>query len=437
VKVSIFGLGYVGTVTAACLARYGHTIVGVDPNDYKTECVNKGMSPIVEPGLEDLLRDAVAQRRLSATDNSEKAVLATDLSLVCVGTPIYPNGSLDLDYVWRVADQLGKILKGKSSYHGVVIRSTVLPGTVESVAKRIEQASGKKLGDGFGIASNPEFLREGTSVYDFDNPPYTVVGTEDERMQQLLSELYARIQAPLHFVRIREAELLKYACNAFHATKVAFGNEIGAVAKELGIDSHVVMGIFCNDTKLNVSPAYLKPGFAFGGSCLPKDVRAITHEARALDVSTPLLNSLIPSNDHQIERAVEWVSQQRKKRVGVLGLSFKSDTDDMRESPIVRMVETLVGKGFSVSIYDSNVSLSRVLGANRSYVEQEIPHIATLLKEKIGDVLDNAEIVIVANKGAEFGPAIRSLPSNVAVLDLVRVVTGDQSIKAQYDGIAW
>jgi len=437
VNVSIFGLGYVGTVTAACLTRYGHTVIGVDPNDFKTGCINSGNSPIVEPGLDELLRQGVESHRLSATENAEKAVLATDLSLVCVGTPSNQNGSLDLDYVWRVAEQLGKILKKKSTFHGVVIRSTVLPGTVEEVARRIEEASGKKHGEGFGIASNPEFLREGTSVYDFDNPPYTVVGTANNKMRSLLNDLYQKVSAPIHFVQIREAELLKYACNAYHAVKVAFANEIGSIAKELSIDSHAVMNIFCEDTKLNISAAYLKPGFAFGGSCLPKDVRAITHEARTLDLETPLLTSLIPSNDYQIQRAVDWVIGQGKKKIGILGLSFKSDTDDMRESPIVRMVETLVGKGYDISIYDSNVSLSRVLGANRSYIEQEIPHISTLLKEEIDQVLSDAEVVVVANRGAEFAPALSEISDGVAVLDLVRILDPGQQPPSRYEGVAW
>lgn len=436
-NVSIFGLGYVGTVTAACLTRYGHTVIGVDPNDFKTGCINSGNSPIVEPGLDELLREGVASNRLSATDDAEKAVLATDLSLVCVGTPSNQNGSLDLTYVWRVAEQLGKIVRKKSTFHGVVIRSTVLPGTVEEVAKRIEEASGKKHGEGFGIASNPEFLREGTSVYDFDHPPYTVVGTTDNRMRSLLNDLYEKVSAPIHFVQVREAELLKYACNAYHAVKVAFANEIGAIAKELSIDSHAVMNIFCEDTKLNVSAAYLKPGFAFGGSCLPKDVRAITHEARTLDVETPVLSSLIPSNDYQIQRAVDWVIARGKKRIGILGLSFKSDTDDMRESPIVRMVETLIGKGYDIAIYDSNVSLSRVLGANRSYIEQEIPHISTLLKEEIDQVLDGAEVVVVANRGAEFAPALSEISDGVAVLDLVRILGAGQQPPSLYEGVAW
>jgi len=437
VKVSIFGLGYVGTVTAACLARHGHTVIGVDPNDYKTDCVNNGRSPIVEPGLEDLLREAVDTHKVSATDDTAMAIHGTDLSLVCVGTPSNANGSLDLDYVWRVAEQIGEALRDKIGYHGIVIRSTVLPGTVEQVADRIEKASGKKPGSGFGIASNPEFLREGTSVFDFNNPPYTVVGTEDKNMESLLKDLYAKIDAPVHVVKIREAELLKYACNAYHAVKVTFGNEIGAVAKELNIDSHAVMNIFCQDTKLNISAAYLKPGFAFGGSCLPKDVRAVTHEARSLDLETPLLHSLIVSNDGQISRAVDWVIRQGKKRIGILGLSFKSDTDDMRESPIVRMVETLVGKGYEVAIYDSNVSMSRVLGANRSYIEQEIPHISSLLKEQIGEVLDAAEVVVVANRGAEFGPAVGELGEDIPVLDLVRILDPGQTIPPLYEGIAW
>jgi GDP-mannose 6-dehydrogenase len=319
----------------------------------------------------------------------------------------------------------------------VVIRSTVIPGTVERIAERIAKISGKTAGTGFGIASNPEFLREGTSIQDFENPAYTVVGTADQRGKDALTELYAGIPAPLHFVRIREAELLKYACNAYHATKVAFANEIGSIAKSLGIDSHAVMNIFCEDTKLNVSAAYLKPGFAFGGSCLPKDVRAITHEARALDVETPLLNALIPSNDYQVERALKWVMARKRKNVGVLGLSFKSDTDDMRESPMVRLVETLVGKGYSVSIFDSNVNLSRVLGANRSYIEQEIPHISSLLKTDISEVIEHAEVLLVGNRGGEFSAALRTVKKSVSVLDLVRIVDNPGVLQAEYEGVAW
>jgi len=437
VKVSIFGLGYVGTVTAACLAKHGHNVIGVDTNEFKVDCLIKGLSPIVEPGIDTLLRSALEDGRLSATNNAKAAVMESDVSLVCVGTPSNTNGSLNLEYVFRVAEQLGECLRGKDEYHVFVIRSTVLPGTVEKIAGLIQRSSGKKEGVGFGIASNPEFLREGTSVYDFENPPYTVIGTSEKRVADLLMDLYRSIKAPVHLVRVREAELLKYACNAYHATKVAFANELGSISKRLNIDSHVVMGIFCQDTKLNISPAYLKPGFAFGGSCLPKDLRAITHEARMLDVATPLLSSLLPSNDYQVDRAVEWVIQQRRKKIGVLGLSFKSDTDDMRESPIVRLVETLHGKGYSLAIYDSNVNLSKVLGANRSYIEQEIPHISQLLKQTIQEVIEHAEIVVVANKGAEFKDAIRKSGKHAAVLDLVRIFEHSDGFPSSYTGIAW
>ena len=433
----MFGLGYVGTVTSVCLAKHGHTVVGVDINEDKVDSINKGISPIFEPGVDGLLKESLKNKRFSAVRDVRGALNATDVTLVCVGTPSNSDGSLNLKYVTRVAEELGRGLQEKSSYHGIVIRSTVLPGSVDNVASLIQSLSGKTVGRDFGIASNPEFLREGTSLYDFENPPYTVIGTADQRMVDLLSELYSGIKAPLYTLRIREAELLKYTCNAFHAVKVTFANEVGSISKKLDIDSHVVMKVFCADTKLNVSDAYLRPGFAFGGSCLPKDVRAITHEARMLDVATPLLDSLLPSNDLQIQRAVDWVIQQRKKRVGILGISFKQDTDDMRESPVVRLVEILLRKGYSISIYDSNVNLARIVGSNRSYIEQEIPHISKLMKESVTEVINGAEAIIFANKGVEFKKALSLIPDGTAVLDLVRILDGSRPSLAGYDGIAW
>jgi GDP-mannose 6-dehydrogenase len=435
--ISIFGLGYVGTVCAVCLSNRGHRIIGVDANPFKVESVNLGKSPIVEPGVDELLRRVLDQGHLSATEDVTEAVMNTDISLVCVGTPSKPNGSLSLDQVMRVSEQIGSVLKSKTRYHGVAVRSTVLPGTTERVVRAIENISAKERVKDFGVASNPEFLREGMSISDFENPPYTVVGTEDDRLAHMLKELYKDVHAPFHLVKVKEAELLKYACNSFHAVKVAFANEIGAISKQLGIDSHAVMEIFTEDTKLNVSPRYLKPGFAFGGSCLPKDVRAITYQSRVLDVSTPLLNSLIPSNEVQIQRVIEWVIERRKKSVGVLGLAFKSNTDDLRESPIVKVVETLLGKGFSIAIYDSNVNLSKLIGANRSYIEQEIPHVSSLMKNRIDDVLDSSDIILIANSGEGFDEVPKKLRPDQAVLDLVRIPQLSTPTTGLYEGISW
>ncbi len=436
-NISIFGLGYVGAVSAVCLAKQGHRIIGVDSNPAKTELINKGVAPIVEPGVEEMLRQAVSDGKLHASTNLTDAVQQSDLSLVCVGTPSNANGSLNLDQVLRVAEQVGQALRLKNGYHGLVIRSTVLPGTVDKAAAIIARESGKRLGHDFGVASNPEFLREGTSVVDFENPPFTVVGGSDETIVNLLRQLYGGIAAPFFSVKVREAEILKYACNAFHAVKVTFANEIGALCKREDIDSHVVMKIFAEDTKLNISPYYLKPGFAFGGSCLPKDVRAITYEARRLDVATPLLQSLIPSNEAQIQRAIDWVIQTRRKKVGVLGLSFKKDTDDMRESPIVTVVETLIGKGFDLSIYDANVNIARLIGANKSYIEQEIPHISSLMKASIEEVLEHAEVILVANKGEEFRAALDRVKPGQLVYDLVRISEERTTGNGRYEGICW
>ncbi len=437
VNISIFGLGYVGTVTAACLAKQGHRVIGVDTNHLKVDSINAGTSPIVEPGVDTLLKESLESGTLTATTDTARAVRETEVSLICVGTPSHQNGSLNLDYVIRVAEQIGEVLAAKDDYHVVVVRSTVLPGTVDRVAATIERASVKRVGKDFGVASNPEFLREGTSVEDFLNPPYTVVGASDERAVAKLRELYRGIPSPFHSVSIREAEILKYACNAFHAVKVTFANEIGALSKALGIDSHVVMKIFCEDTKLNISPYYLRPGFAFGGSCLPKDVRAITYESKSMDVSTPLLESLIPSNERQVQRVIDWVLGHGRKNIGVLGLSFKSDTDDMRESPIVEVVETLLGKGYSISIYDANVNLAKIIGANKNYIEKEIPHISSLMKNNIDDVLDHADLILISNKGSGFGNALRRLRPGQQVLDLVRITEDWKSLNGSYEGIGW
>jgi GDP-mannose 6-dehydrogenase len=336
-----------------------------------------------------------------------------------------------------VAAEIGNAIASKRGYHGVAVRSTVLPGTIDRVVDIVETASGKTAMQHFGVASNPEFLREGTAIADFEDPPFTVVGSDDERLVSLLKELYAESAAPFHSLRVKEAELLKYACNAFHAVKVTFANEIGAISKQLGIDSHDVMHIFAQDTKLNISPRYLRPGFAFGGSCLPKDVRAITYESRALDVPTPLLASLEASNQMQIRRVVDWVIAQKKKHIGVLGLSFKSNTDDLRESPMVAVAEALLGKGFDVSIYDSNVNVSKLIGANRSYVEQEIPHLSRLMCADMEEVLDRAEVVLVASDDPKFHDLMNHLRPEQTVLDLVRVCGAPISQGAVYEGLSW
>jgi GDP-mannose 6-dehydrogenase len=436
-RLSVFGLGYVGCVSAACFAKDGHEVVGVDVNPNKVETIDSGRSPIIEAGIGELLNEMVAAGRLRATTDSAEAVAATEVSLVCVGTPSRENGSPDLAYVKRVCQEIGAALEAKRERHTVVIRSTVLPGTLEvTVVPALEAYSGKKAGRDFGVCINPEFLREGTSLKDFYAPPFTLVGADDEATATLLKRLYARIDAPLYVMPVKAAEMVKYACNAFHALKVSFANEIGSVCKGLGIDSHEVMRVFCEDTKLNLSPYYLKPGFAFGGSCLPKDLRAIDYKAKELDVETPLLSSILPSNRWQVERAVEMVLRTGKKRVGVLGLSFKAGTDDLRESPVVTLIEALIGKHIQLSVYDRDVSLARIFGANRAYIEREIPHISRLLRADLGEVLEASEVIVVGNKSEEFRQIEGRLRDDQIVVDLVRLFDGKTS-RGNYQGICW
>lgn len=435
-RISVFGLGYVGAVSAACLARDGHDVIGVDPNETKLGLINAGHSPIVEKGLEDLIRDAVAGGRLRAVADARSAISASELSLVCVGTPSEGNGSLNLRYVRAVCEEIGRCLKDKAAYHTVVIRSTILPGTMRgTVIPTLESASGLRAGRDFGVCNNPEFLREGTAIFDYDNPPKTVIGMADEKSGALLASLYAALPAPLISTAIETAEMVKYVDNVWHAVKVTFGNEVGAICKRLGIDSHAVMDIFLQDRKLNISPNYLKPGFAFGGSCLPKDVSALSYESARLDLDLPLLQSLMPSNRLHVERALEMILRHGRKRIGILGLSFKAGTDDLRHSPMVDVAERLIGKGYEIRAYDRNVSLSRLLGANREYILTHIPHIARLLVDTADELVDFAEIVVVGNGGEEFAGIVGRLSPRQTVIDLVRLKTGE--LAAAYEGIAW
>ena len=436
-KLSIFGLGYVGSVSAACFARDGHEVIGVDVNPLKVDIINSGRSPIVEPQLDELIVEAVKGGRLRATTSAADAISTADVSLVCVGTPGNANGSLDLTHIKNSCQQIGVALSSIDRYHVVVIRSTLLPGSIERhVIPTLEVYSGKRAGKDFGVAINPEFLREGTSVYDFDNPPFTLIGADDEEVSSLLGHLYARLNAPLFTLRIKEAEMVKYACNCFHALKVAFANEIGNICKPLAVDSHRVMEVFCQDNKLNLSPYYLKPGFAFGGSCLPKDLRAINYKAKELDVEIPVLNSVLVSNERQIERAINMVLATGRKNIGVLGLSFKQGTDDLRESPIVTVIERLVGKGLRVLIYDRDVQLARVFGANKEYIEREIPHISELMRPELDDVVRPSEIIVVANKSKEFLAITDSLRNDQTIIDLVRLFDAAPPV-GTYSGIGW
>lgn len=436
-KLSIFGLGYVGCVSAACLSGEGHEVIGVDVNALKVEIINGGRSPIVEPGIEELISVAVRQGMLRASTDVNEAVAASDVSLVCIGTPGNHNGSLDLSYIKRACQQIGEALASKARYHVVAMRSTMLPGTIEqTVIPTLEIFSGKRAGRDFGVAVNPEFLREGTSIYDFAHPPFTLIGADDEESSLPLKRLYAGIDATLVTVGIKEAEMVKYACNSFHALKVAFANEIGNVSKALGVDSHVVMDVFCQDTKLNLSPYYLKPGFAFGGSCLPKDLRAITYKAKELDVEVPLLNSILLSNRQQVERAVDTVLRTGRKNVGVLGLSFKAGTDDLRESPMVTLIETLIGKGLKLTIYDRDVELARLFGANKQYIEREIPHISSLMNSDLDQVIEQAEVIIIGKKEDEFRVLSDKLNNGRVIVDLVRLFEVADA-RTQYKGICW
>jgi GDP-mannose 6-dehydrogenase len=435
-KISIFGLGYVGCVSAACFAKDGHEVVGVDVSTNKVEIINSGGSPIVEPGIAELIAEATASGHLKATTDSAAAIVASEVSLICVGTPSNANGSLDLRYVKRVCEEIGASLKRKNERHVVVIRSTMLPGTIESIViPALEQTSGKQAQRDFGVCINPEFLREGTSLKDFYAPPFTLIGADDPDTAEIVSKLYSSIDARLFITPVKTAEMVKYVCNCFHALKVTFANEVGNICKALEIDSHEVMEVFCQDTKLNLSPYYLKPGFAFGGSCLPKDLRAINYKAKELDVETPVLAAVLPSNRRQIETAIDMVVRTGSKRIGVLGFSFKAGTDDLRESPIVTLIETLIGKGYQLSIYDRDVSLARLAGANKEYIEREIPHISQLMRSSIDEVLASADVVILGNKADEFRVVETRLKDGQLLIDLVRLF--DRRSDDSYQGICW
>lgn len=435
-RVSIFGLGYVGTVCAACLANRGHKVIGVDVVEEKVDMINRGVSPLVEPGLEEMLAKGVANQNITATSSASKAVLETDISFISVPTPCKSNGDLDLDFVKIVCQQIGEAIKLKGTHHTVVIRSTVLPGSVMGELRSIlEEYTGREAGIGFGLAVNPEFLREGTAIDDYDHPPMTVMGCLDSTSAKQLTEMYSDIDAPLFVESIETAEMIKYTCNVWHAVKVAFANEIGSIAKASGVDGRKVMEIFCADRKLNISPYYMKPAFAFGGSCLPKDVRALCYRASQLDVKHPLLTSIMESNECHVNNAFKIIEQTGKKKVALYGLSFKPDTDDLRESPQVHLAEMLLGKGYQLKIYDENVSYAKVHGANKDYIEHKIPHLSSLLTENKEDVLHDSELVVLANGCKSFDALVDKVSDQQVLIDITGFMKYRSSGNKQ--GICW
>jgi GDP-mannose 6-dehydrogenase len=437
-RVAVLGLGYVGCVSAAALASQGHQVVGVDVDATKVELLASGRSPIVEAGVDELLARVVSDGSLTATTDAATAVRSAEVSLVCVGTPSARGGTLDLTYVRRVSEDIGRALADHDQRHVVAIRSTLLPGSItEVVVPALEATSGKRVGEDIGVVVNPEFLREGSALADYRDPPFTLVGSDDAAAAGVVAALYEDIDAELIITDLGPAEMVKYASNAFHALKVTFANEIGVLCKDLGIDSHAVMDVFVRDTRLNISPVYLRPGFAFGGSCLPKDVRSLTASARSRHLDVPVLDAILPSNQRHIEHALELVEATGKRRVGMLGLSFKPGTDDLRESPNVELTERLIGKGYDLRIYDRNVSLARLVGANKRYIEEAIPHVSSLLTEDLDVLLDHAEVLVVGVGDHEFTALQHLVRDHQHVIDLVRLPIDPAALAGTYEGVAW
>ncbi|AQZ34821.1 GDP-mannose 6-dehydrogenase [Pseudomonas sp. NFACC19-2] len=435
-RISIFGLGYVGAVCAGCLSARGHDVIGVDISANKIDLINNGKSPIVEPGLEELLQQGLRQGRLRGTTDVAAAVLESDVSFICVGTPSKKNGDLELNYIEGVCREIGMAMRDKNERHTVVVRSTVLPGTAKNVVLPIlEDCSGKKAGVDFGLAVNPEFLRESTAIKDYDFPPMTVIGELDTASGDLLASIYEELDAPIIRKDIEVAEMIKYTCNVWHAAKVTFANEIGNIAKAVGVDGREVMDVVCQDHKLNLSKYYMKPGFAFGGSCLPKDVRALNYRAGSLDVEAPLIGSLMRSNAAQVQKAFDIIASHDSRKVALLGLSFKAGTDDLRESPQVELAEMLIGKGFDLSIYDRNVEYARVHGANKEYIESKIPHVSSLLNSDLDDVVAKADIIVLGNSDERFAKLAEQAPSGKRVIDLVGFMPHASNGVAE--GICW
>jgi len=437
-KISIFGLGYVGAVSLACLARDGHEVIGVDIDRTKLDLIAAGKTPVVEEGMVELMQQVAAGGRVRVTTDAQEAVLGSDISLVCVGTPSTPNGSQDQGAVLRLAEQMGRALARKSSPHVVVFRSTLVPGTVEDVLRPIvERESGKKDGVDFHLCFQPEFLREGSSIRDYDKPPFTVVGANAEAAYTRLEQLFGHL--PCKFLRtsVRAAEMMKYCCNNFHALKITFANETARLCAALGVDPFAVMDLVCQDTQLNISKAYLRPGFAFGGSCLPKDLRATAYLAKTRDIQIPMLSAILASNQEHLGLAFDKVVAAGKRKVGFIGLSFKTGTDDLRESPLVTLAERLIGKGYELRIYDPEVHLARLLGANKSFIEQHLPHIGQMLRPELDEVLAHAEVVVLGSSSPAVIDALTArLKSGQQVIDLVRV-PADAALPVPAQGLCW
>lgn len=434
-NVSIFGLGYVGCVSLGCLAKNGHQVIGVDVSKFKVDLINQGKPTILEKDIDVIIKDGFDKGKISATMCSDEAVYNTDISIICVGTPSSPHGHLNLSYIYKTAEQIGDALKSKSAFHTVVIRSTVLPGTNQRFGEIMEEHSGKKRGEHFSVVSNPEFLREGSAVKDYYHPSVTVIGGDHEGALKKVELLYTCLDAPIEITDIKIAEVIKYVNNSFHALKIAFANEVGNVCKALSIDSHKVMELFCKDTHLNISSAYFKPGFAYGGSCLPKDLKGFVTLGHDFYVSTPVLGSIDISNENQKKRAFELIAKTGKKNVCFIGLSFKAGTDDLRYSPAVDLAETLIGKGYHITIFDENVRISKLIGANKAFINERLPHLSDLITNDLEDALINNDIVIINHRNFDIESYYHLLENKVAVIDLIRVNALEGL--PNYEGICW